>query len=72
MTPREIGLVLAALRKARGLTQGQIAKSMKVTQSHLSRLESAQLPLFVDTLQRWCEAVDADLDISITPRKEKT
>jgi transcriptional regulator with XRE-family HTH domain len=68
VTPREIGFVLAFLRKQRGLSQSALAKRMGIAQSYLSRMETAELPLQFPFLASWCEALDADLKISIKPR----
>ena len=69
MTPRDIGLVLATLRSARGVGQMELCKRIGCSQAQLSRLESGKNTLTVRFLAKWCEAVGADLKIAIIPRK---
>jgi transcriptional regulator with XRE-family HTH domain len=55
-------MLLKEVRLVAGLTQDQLADSMGITQSALSRLEG-QDDMYVSTLQRIVEALGGRLDI---------
>jgi transcriptional regulator with XRE-family HTH domain len=55
-------MLLKEVRRLAGLTQEQVAESMGITQSALSRLES-QDDMYVSTLQRIVESLGGRLDI---------
>ena len=59
---------LVALRESRGLSQGQLADRLGITQSAIAQLESAQ-PKNVElrTLVRVATALGAHVDVSIRP-----
>lgn len=54
---------LAELRRARQITQEELAKSMRTTQSSISRIEK-QTDLYITTLRSYVEAVGGTLEIS--------
>ena len=60
---------LVALRESRGLSQGQLADRLGITQSAIAQLESAQ-PKNVElrTLVRVATALGAHVNVSIRPR----
>jgi DNA-binding XRE family transcriptional regulator len=58
----EAEMLLREIRQLAGLTQEQLAESMGVTQSALSRLES-QDDMYVSTLQRIVESLGGRLEI---------
>jgi len=61
LRPRErLGRELRSLRVLAGLTGPQLAEAMGVTQSRVSRLETAKYRVDLDTVQRWLEATSAD------------
>ena len=62
---------LVALRESRGLSQGQLAHRLGITQSAIAQLESAQ-PKNVElrTLVRVATALGAHVNVSIRPRRQ--
>ncbi len=66
--------LIAAVAKARaraGLSQAQLAKRMKTTQSAIARLESGRAKPSTRTLQRFAAATGHRLKISFEPVKGK-
>lgn len=66
--------LIAAMAKARlrsGLTQAQLAKRMKTTQSTVARLESGRGKPSTRTLTRFAKATGHRLKISFEPLKNK-
>src|SRR5437879_6598989 len=68
MTSRGLPAMIRRLRKARKLTQAQLAKRARVTQSYVARLEGeAALNPSLPTLRRLAKA----LDVPVTRLAEK-
>ena len=66
--------LIAAVAKARiraGLTQAQLAKRMKTTQSTIARLESGRGRPSTRTLTRFAKATGHRLKISFEPVRKK-
>src|SRR2546421_11045460 len=59
---------VAAQRKARGLSQAELAALTATTQSAIARLESGGRPPRIDTLLRIAEALDCELVAELRPR----
>jgi transcriptional regulator with XRE-family HTH domain len=59
---------VAAQRKARGLSQKELAELCGTTQSAIARLESGGRPPRIDTLLRIAEALDCELEVRLRPR----
>jgi transcriptional regulator with XRE-family HTH domain len=59
---------LAEQRKARGLSQAELAELTGTTQSAIARLESGGRPPRIDTLLRIAEALDCELVVHLRPR----
>jgi len=62
-------------RKARGLSQKELAELTGTTQSAIARLESGGRPPRIDTLLNIAEALDCELIVDLRPRtrpREKT
>ena len=55
-------------RKARGLSQMELAEWTGTTQSSIARLESGGRPPRIDTLLRIAEALDCELIVDLRPR----
>lgn len=55
-------------RKARGLSQQELAELTGTTQSAIARLESGGRPPRIDTLLRIAEALDCDLRVELRSR----
>jgi transcriptional regulator with XRE-family HTH domain len=63
---------VAAQRKARGLSQQELAHITGTTQSAIARLEAGGRPPRIDTLLRIADALDCDLHVELIPRAEAT
>lgn len=59
---------VADQRRARGLSQAELAKLCGTTQSAIARLESGGRPPRIDTLLRLATALDCELHIELRPR----
>jgi transcriptional regulator with XRE-family HTH domain len=59
---------VAEQRKARGLSQAELAELTGTTQSAIARLESGGRPPRLDTLLRVAEALDCELTVELRPR----
>jgi transcriptional regulator with XRE-family HTH domain len=59
---------VAEQRKARGLSQRELAELCGTTQSAIARLESGGRPPRIDTLLRIANALDCELEIELRPR----
>lgn len=55
-------------RKARGLSQKELAELTGTTQSAIARLESGGRPPRIDTLLQIAEALDCELIVELRPR----
>ena len=55
---------LGELRKARALTQQQLARSLRVSQAQVSRIES-QADLYLSTLRSYVEAMGGELELRV-------
>jgi transcriptional regulator with XRE-family HTH domain len=59
---------VAEQRKARGLSQKELAELTGTTQSAIARLESGGRPPRIDTLLHIAEALDCELIVELRPR----
>ena len=59
---------VAAQRKARQLSQAELAELTGTTQSAIARLEGGGRPPRIDTLLRIAEALDCELIVELRPR----
>ena len=60
---------VVAQRKARGLSQAELAELCGTTQSAIARLEAGGRPPRIDTLLRIANALDCDLVVDLRPRR---
>ena len=58
-------------RKARGLSQKELAELTGTTQSAIARLESGGRPPRIDTLLRIAEALDCELIVQLRTRTKR-
>ncbi len=66
----DLALQLADLRRARGLTQAEVAEMLGTRQQVISRLEDPEYAGHsVRMVRRYAEALGARLDIRIVPRE---
>jgi transcriptional regulator with XRE-family HTH domain len=59
---------VAEQRKARGLSQAELAELTGTTQSAIARLEGGGRPPRIDTLLHIAEALDCELVVELRPR----
>ena len=59
---------LVRQRRARGLSQTEVAARMGTSQSALARLESGRSDVRMSTVARYAEAVDADVGFTVRSR----
>lgn len=57
MTPRQLGMQLKALRKAKGLTRYALAKRAGVSQVYVRKLEEGRSDPTIGMLQRLAKAL---------------
>ena len=60
---------MADQRRARDLSQAELAELTGTTQSAIARLEAGGRPPRIDTLLRIAEALDCELVVDLQPRK---
>jgi transcriptional regulator with XRE-family HTH domain len=65
---QRIGNEIATLRKARGMTQQNVADRADIMRPHIARVELGKYNFGFDTLQNIADALDAD--IRIVPRQK--
>jgi transcriptional regulator with XRE-family HTH domain len=58
--------LLKAARESVGMTQVELAKRLKETQSEISKFERGQRRLDVVQLRRWCQALGVGLSDFVT------
>ena len=59
---------VAEHRRARGLSQAELAELCATTQSAIARLEAGGRPPRIDTLLRIANALDCELEVELRPR----
>ncbi len=59
---------VADQRRARGLSQAELAAVVGTTQSAIARLEAGGRPPRIDTLLRIADALECDLVVELKPR----
>lgn len=71
MAERErIGKRIAELRKAKGLTQAQLAEKTGFSQSNIGRIETGRYSVGLDVLAKIAEALGAKVEIKEELRRE--
>ena len=63
----QLARMLIEARMQAGLSQTQLARRMKTSQSYVARLESGQVKPSTDALQRFAQATGLRLRISFEP-----
>jgi ribosome-binding protein aMBF1 (putative translation factor) len=64
----QIAQAVAERRRARGLSQAELAELCGTTQSSIARLEGGGRPPRIDTLLRLANALDCDLVVELRAR----
>ena len=62
----KIGVVLRQARQEAGMTQEEVAQHLSTTKSAISRIENHAEDIRLSTLNRYAEAVGANLQIRLT------
>lgn len=62
-TADQLGLILRSARKAKKLTQGDLASKLNISQSRVSQLELQPGDLTVHQLMDWCAALSLEVKI---------
>lgn len=62
-TRDRIGARIAAIRKAKGLTQEQLAMMAGLQRTHVSRIEAGKYAVTLETVQAIAEAMQMTVDI---------
>jgi len=60
-----IGVILRQAREAAGLTQDEVAKRLQTNKSAISRIENHADDVRLSTIQKYAEAVGANLQIRL-------
>ncbi|AIG73064.1 Hypothetical protein AJAP_00630 [Amycolatopsis japonica] len=63
-----LGMTVREMREARGWSQTMLATRAGMTQSAVARFEAGGTVPTIPVLERLAHALEADLDIRITPR----
>ena len=63
VTASQLGSILQAARKARGMTQSALAARLGLSQSRVSHLELSPHDLSLAQLLAWCSTLDLELAI---------
>ncbi len=70
LTGGQLGSILQAARKARGLTQSALAARIGLSQSRVSHLELNAHELSVEQLLAWCAALGLELAVGTRGKAE--
>jgi transcriptional regulator with XRE-family HTH domain len=65
----KLASTIIRLRLAKGLTQEQLAKFLNTKQESIARLESGGSLPSLSTVKRVAEALDADVEIIVKPKR---
>ncbi len=65
----QLAAALIRLRLARGMTQEQLARLLNTKQESIARLESGSSLPSLSTVKRVANALDAELEIRLRPRR---
>ncbi len=55
---KALGLNIAYYRKARGLSQDQLAELVDISRTHMSRIETAECAVSLDVIFKLCDALE--------------
>ncbi len=62
-TRQRIGQRIAALRKAKGITQEQLADASGLQRSHIGRIEAGKYAVTLETIEAIAQAMGMTVDI---------
>lgn len=55
---KQLGLNIAYYRKAKGLSQIELAEKINISRTHMSRIETADCAVSLDVIFNICDALD--------------
>ncbi len=55
---KQLGLNIAYYRKAKGLSQIQLAEKINISRTHMSRIETADCAVSLDVIFNICDALE--------------
>ncbi|MEZ0612002.1 helix-turn-helix domain-containing protein [Fibrella sp. WM1] len=58
---QQVGALIREARKAKGLTQKEVAEKLKTDEHRISRIEAGKANLTLDSLQKILEAIGSTL-----------
>lgn len=67
LTAQQLGQLLRAARKQRGLTQAEVGARLGLSQNRVSHLESHADELSIKQLLTWCAVVGLELNVAPRP-----
>jgi len=68
----KLAAALIRLRLAKGLTQAQLAALLNTKQESIARLESGSSLPSLSTVRRVADALDAELEINLRPKRQSS
>jgi transcriptional regulator with XRE-family HTH domain len=68
---RAVSLALIEYRAAHGLTQTALGRQLGMPQAQVSRIEAGDHTPSLETLQRLCDALALEIDLSIRPQSDE-
>lgn len=60
-----LGKFFQALRKAANLSQKEVAKLMNTNHTYISKIETGQKQIRIDTVRKYCRALNAGLQLVV-------
>lgn len=67
-TAKTIGAKIAALRKAQGLTQKELAEKSELDRTYIVRVESGSINIGVEILAKIADALDTEIELVKAPQ----
>ncbi|NJP28588.1 helix-turn-helix transcriptional regulator [Microbispora sp. SCL1-1] len=64
----ELGKTIRAMRETRGWSQSDLARAAGMTQSAVARFEAGGTVPTLPVIERLASALDADVEVRVTPR----
>lgn len=65
---KTIGAKIAALRKAQGLTQKELAEKSELDRTYIVRVESGSINIGVEILAKIADALDTEIELVKAPQ----
>lgn len=62
---KEIAVLIKQIRKEKNITQLQLSKKIKVTQQSVQAIESGNININLNTLQKICKALQTTITVNL-------